>query len=56
MYFFALEQLRKMAINWIDMYLLILLLINLLWLLYLQQGKPRNFAKEMCICVSVIPK
>lgn len=46
MYFFALEQLCKMVINWIDMDLLILLLINLLWLLQLQQGKPGNFAKE----------
>lgn len=56
MYFFALKQLCKMAINWIDMYLLILLPIHLLWLLHLQHGKPRNFAKETHISVSVISK
>lgn len=39
MYFFALEQLCEMAINWIDMDLLILLLIHLLWLLQLQEDK-----------------
>lgn len=54
MYFFALQQLSKMAFNWIDMYLLILLLIHLLWLLHLLQGKPRNCAKKTHICVSVV--
>lgn len=54
MYFFALQQLSKMAFNWIDMYLLILLLIHLLWLLHLLRGKPRNCAKEAHICVSVV--
>lgn len=54
MYFFVLQWLSKVAFNWIDMYLLILLLIHLLWLLYLLQGKPRSFAKDTHVCVSVI--
>lgn len=45
-----------MAIKWIEMHLLILLLIHLLWLLHLQQGKPRNFAKEAHVSVSVSSK
>lgn len=45
-----------MAIKWIEMHLLILPLIHLLWLLHLQQGKPRNFAKETHVSVSVSSK
>lgn len=56
MYCFALQQLCKMAVDRIDMYLLILLLIHLLWLLHLQQGKQRNFAKETHVSVSEISK
>lgn len=52
MYFFALEQLCEMAINWIDMDLLILLLIHLLWLLQVQEDKSRNFAKETHVSVT----